>query len=101
MNKHDMFLAMVLTNAKRAEARGVVLTIDRAEARIDMLLLDGSSQPMTPPPAEILMKIIANLERGEREFVSHVFVILIDDVTIQRGPETTVAHIAKWSMEHV
>ncbi|HYG77851.1 MAG TPA: hypothetical protein VEK08_22790 [Planctomycetota bacterium] len=101
MKTHDMFLAMVLTNAKRAEARGVMLTVDRAESRIDMLLLDGSCQPMTPPPADVLLKIIERLEQGEREFTSSVFSIVIEEVSIQRGIDNTIAHISNWSMEHV
>ena len=95
-----MFLAMLLQNARRKEARGLVLTVDRSEARIDMLLLEGSSQPLTPPPAEILMKIIESLERGQRAFSSSVFDVTIEQLTVQRGVDNTVAHISSWSIEH-
>jgi hypothetical protein len=95
-----MFLAMLLQNARRKEARGLMLTVDRSIARIDMLLVDGSSLPLTPPPAEILMKIIENLERGERSFCSNVFDVTIEQVTVQRGVDNIVAHISDWSIEH-
>jgi len=95
-----MFLAMVLTNAKREEARALTLTIDRAESRIDMLLLDGSSRQLSAPPPEIMIKIIEALETGERTFESSIFSITIDAVDVQRGPDNMVAYISQWNMEH-
>lgn len=100
MAKHDMFLAMILQNARRAEARGVVLTVERQVSRIDMLLLDGSCRPLNAPPADILLKIIESLESGQRDFSSSVFAANIETVHIQRGAENTVAHIERWTMEH-
>jgi hypothetical protein len=95
-----MFLAMVLTNAKREEARALTLTVDRAEVRIDMLLLDGSSRQLSAPPSEIMIKIIETLEGGERTFESSVYSITIDAVDVQRGPDNMVAYISQWNMEH-
>lgn len=100
MAMQDMFFAMILQNARRAEARGVVLTVDREESRIDMLLLDGSCQPLTAPPAAVLMKIIESLERGQRAYTSNVFTATIETVHIQRGLDNTVAHIERWNMGH-
>ena len=98
MAKHDMFLAMILQNARRAEARGVMLTVDRAETRIDLLLLDGSCQPLSAPPPEIMLKIIESLERGQRDYSSSVFTATIEIVHVQRGIDNTVAHIERWNM---
>jgi hypothetical protein len=72
MATHNMFLAMILTNAKRAEARAVLLTVDKMQPRIDMLLLDGSSQPISAPPPDILLKIIESLDKGQTEYQSSV-----------------------------
>ena len=95
-----MFLAMILTNARREEARGVVLTVENAKPQIVMLLLDGTCQPLTPPPSDILVKIIESLEQGQREFQSSVFAVGIDTVDIKRGPSSMVASISEWTIEH-
>lgn len=95
-----MFLAMVLTNAKRKEACSLTLVVDRAQPRIDMQFLDGSTQPLVPPPPEVLLQIITGLEQGQREFSSSVFAATIEDVAVQRGPDSMRAHIAAWSIEH-
>ena len=97
---HDMFLAMILTNAKRAEARAVVLTIDKQQSRIDMLLLDGSSQPISAPPPEILLKIIDSLDKGQTEFQSSVYSATVEQVTVSRGADGMQAHVAVWNIDH-
>jgi len=43
MGMHDQFLAMILTNARREEARGIMLSVEDNTTRIDLLLLDGST----------------------------------------------------------
>jgi hypothetical protein len=95
-----MFLAMVLTNAKRAEASEVVLTVEADKSRIDMLLLDGSSQPLTAPPPEVLLRIIAVLEGGQNEFCSNVFTVTVEKVEVERGSGTATARIRNWSIGH-
>jgi hypothetical protein len=100
MAAHDMFLAMMLANAKREEARGIVLTVDNQVSRIDMLLLDGSSKQLTPPPPEILLKIIEILEDGQTQFRSSVFEATIETVKVQRGPSGMAATISSWTIEH-
>lgn len=69
MASHGKFLAMVLVNAKRQEARSVVLTVEGGNARIDMLLLDGSSTPLHAPPAEVLLGIITGLDKANASSV--------------------------------
>jgi hypothetical protein len=101
MAAHDMFLAMILKNAQRAEAKGIVLTVDEKGPRIDMLLLDGSSRPVTSPPADVVQKMIESLEKGQRDFRSTIFIIVINDVKIQRGATSTLAHISSWKTTHV
>jgi hypothetical protein len=91
---------MVLVNAKRQEARSVVLTVEGGNARIDMLLLDGSSTPLIAPPAEVLLGIIAGLDKGEREFSSNVYETNVQEVTIQRGTDSTRAQISRWDVGH-
>lgn len=100
MAAHEMFLAMILKNAQRLEAKGVLLSVDDAKPRIDMLLLDGSSQPVTPPPAGVVLKIIELLEGGQTLYRSSVFAVTIDTVQVQRGATSTHAHISAWSIEH-
>jgi hypothetical protein len=100
MAAHDMFLAMMLANAKREEASGIVLTVDNQASRIDMLLLDGSSKPLTPPPAEVLLKIIQILEGGQTQFRSAVFEATIEAVNVKRGPSGMAATISSWTIEH-
>ena len=100
MAAHDMFLAMILVNAKREEAQGVVLTVENSKSRIDILLLDGSSRPLTPPQPEVLVKIIDLLEDGQRAFSSSVFAVEVEAVKIQRGPSSVQASISDWSIEH-
>ena len=101
-----MFLAMVLTNAKRAEARAVILTVGgpgtatEMHARIDMLLLDGSSQPLSAPPATILGQIIAALEQGQRVFTASVHAATIAQVNVTRAEANKIAYISQWSIEH-
>jgi hypothetical protein len=100
MATHDMFLAMILANAKREESSGIILTVENSKARIDLLLLDGSSRPLTPPPPEILVKIIDRLEDGETSFSSSVFAAQIETVTVKRGPSSIQASISAWTIEH-
>jgi hypothetical protein len=100
MAAHDMFLAMILTNARREEARAIVLTVENATPQIHMLLLDGSTRPLTPPPAEILIKIIESLEQGQTDFRSSVFAVAIETVDVQRGPTGMTASISSWTIEH-
>ena len=100
MASHGMFLAMVLANAKRQEARGVVLTVERDRPGIHMLLLDGSSQPLVAPPAEVLMQILTSLEEGQRQFSSNVYAASIEEVTVKREGEGMSAHISAWSIGH-
>jgi len=101
MAAHDMFLAMILKNAQRAEAKGIVLTVDEKGPRIDMLLLDGSSRPVTSPPADVVLKMIESLEKGQRDFRSTIFIIVVNDVQVQRGSTSTHAHISNWKTTHV
>ena len=100
MAAHDMFLAMILANARREEARGIVLIVENTTSQIHMLLLDGSSQPLTPPPAEVLIKIIESLEQGQTDFRSSVFAAGIEEVKVQRGPSGITASISSWTIEH-
>jgi len=100
MAAHDMFLAMMLANAKREEARGIVLSVDNENSRIDLLLLDGSSKPLTPPPSEVLLKIIEILEGGQTQFRSSVFEATIETINIQRGMSGIAATISSWTIEH-
>jgi hypothetical protein len=100
MATHNMFLAMILTNAKRAEARAVLLTVDKMQPRIDMLLLDGSSQPISAPPPDILLKIIESLDKGQTEYQSSVYSATVEEVTVSRGPDGVQAHVAVWKIDH-
>lgn len=100
MAAHDMFLAMILANARREESSGVILTVENSQSRIELLLLDGSSRPLTPPPPEILVKIIDNLEDGQTSFSSSVFMAEIETVTVKRGPSSIQASITSWTIEH-
>ena len=95
-----MFLTMVLVNAKRQEARSVVLAVDGSRPRIDMLLLDGSSQALVAPPAGVLLEIVASLEAGQRQFSSKVFEASISEVAVQRGADGVTARISGWSVAH-
>lgn len=96
---HDSFLAMILTNAKRVEARALTLTVDKLDVRIDMLLLDGSSQSLISPPPEILVKIIENLEQGKKQFQSSVYRATVETVDVKRGDCNMMAYISAWSIE--
>ena len=91
---------MVLANAKRQEARGVALEVDGMQPRIELLLLDGSSQPLAAPPAEVLLEIMGALEAGQRAFKSKVFAANISEVAVQRGVGSMRARISAWSIEH-
>lgn len=101
MASHEMFLAMILKNAQRAEAKGIVLTVDEKGPRIDMLLLDGSSRPVTSPPADVVLKMIETLEKGQTSVRSSIFIVDIDEVQVQRGATSTHAHITHWKTTHV
>jgi len=96
-----MFLAMMLVNAKRTEACSVVLAVEGATPRIEMLLADGSRRPLVAPPAEVLLEIVALLEQGQRECSSSVYAVNIEEVTVQRGIDSAQAHISRWSVGHV
>lgn len=100
MASHGMFLAMVLANAKRQEARSVVLTVEALKPRIDLLLLDGSTQALAAPPAEVLLQILVSLEEGQRQFSSSVYAAHIEKVAVQRGADSVAAHISDWSIAH-
>ena len=100
MAAHDMFLAMILANAHREEARGVMLAVEDAKSQIHMLLLDGSTQPLTAPPAEVMVKIIESLEQGQTEYRSAVFVAEIEQVDVQRSPTGMSASISTWTITH-
>ena len=100
MAAHDSFLAMILANARREEAKAVVLTVENSKSRIDILLLDGSSKPLTPPPPEVLVKIMDAMEDGQRAYTSSVFAAQIEGVTFKRGPSSLQATISEWSIEH-
>jgi len=100
MATHGMFLTMVLANAKRQEARSVVLAVDGPRPRIDMLLLDGSSQALVAPPADVLLGIMASLEAGQRQFSSKVYEANISEVVVQRSVDGVTARISAWSIEH-
>lgn len=95
-----MFLAMILTNAKREEARAITLTVDKMQTRIDMLLLDGSSQALSAPPPEILLRIIESLDQGQAEFRSSVYAATVEQVTVSRGADGVQAYIEVWSIDH-
>ena len=99
MSSSDMFLAMTLKNAQRAEARGLLLSVEGDRAQIHLLLGDGSSQPLQAPPAAVVLKIIEALEDGQTEFLSSVFCATVDRVRVQRGETNVVAHIERWEME--
>jgi hypothetical protein len=101
MASHEMFLTMILKNARRMEAKGVLLSVDNAKPRIDMLLWDGSSQPMTSPPADVVAKMIGVLESGQTDFRSTVFVVRVNAVQIQRENTMLAAHISAWDIQHV
>src|SRR5438874_1872933 len=100
MAAHDMFFAMMLTNAKRGEARSLTLSVEGSTPAINMLLLDGSRRALTPPPADVLLRIIEALEQGERSFQSSVFTVSIEKVIVRRGTEATVALIEDWTVTH-
>lgn len=95
-----MFLAMILKNAQRAEAKGVALSVLESKPSIHLLLHDGSSQPVTAPPADVVMKIINCLDGGQREFRSSVFIVTIETVNVMKGGTTSVAQIMQWSIGH-
>ena len=101
MAKHEMFLSMVLTNARRIEARAVVLSVDGETSRIDMLLLDGSSQPISAPPSDILLRIIEDLEDGQTQFQASVHSATVEKVNITRMSDGKIAYISQWNIEHV
>jgi len=94
------FLAMVLVNAKRKEARSLLLAVEGENARIEMLLPDGASQPLVAPPADVLLRILGSLEDGEREFSSSVYQVSVQEVAVTRGLDSVQARISAWSMGH-
>lgn len=95
-----MFLAMVLTNARRGEARAVTLSVEGEEPRIDLLMGDGSGQRLVAPPAEVLLKIMESLEAGQTSFSSSVYAATIEQVAVQRSAQGMRAEISQWSIEH-
>jgi len=101
MSKPDMFLAMILTNAKREEAKAVCFSVEGDRSRIDLLLLDGSSRKLAAPPPEIMIQIIERLEAGERQFESAIYSVVIERVSVRRGLEALFAEVEEWSIEHV
>jgi hypothetical protein len=67
---------------------------------IHLMLHDGSTQPVTAPPSDVVMKIITCLESGQREFRSSVFIVTIETVNVMKGGTTNVAQITQWSIGH-
>jgi hypothetical protein len=95
-----MFLAMILTNAKREEARALTLRVEHSRPAIDMMLADGGTRQLSPPPAEIMVGIIELLENGETLFESSVYSVTIEEVQVQRTDCAMIAHINNWTVEH-
>jgi hypothetical protein len=95
-----MFLAMILTNAKREEARALTLFVEDERPGIDMLLLDGSCRQLSPPPAEIMLGIIESLEGGETLFESSVYSVTVEQVEVRRGSTSMIARISTWTVAH-
>ena len=98
MAAQEMFLAMILTNAKREEAQTVELRVDATEARIELIQSGGSRRALVAPPGEILMGLIERLEQGQREFASSVFIATVDSVQITRTPHCTQAAVSSWTI---
>lgn len=101
MSKPEMFIAMVLTNAKRKEAKSVCFTVEGDRTRIDMILLDGSSSKLPAPPPEIMIEMIETLEQGQRRFESAIYAVAIQKITVRRGLEAMLAEVEAWEIEHV
>ena len=99
MAKIDMFLAMVLANAKRVEACGLVLTVQQRNTRMDLVMADDSLQSMTAPPADVMIEIITALEGGQRDFRASVYSTLIEDVEVRRGTDGMQAYIKSWTID--
>src|SRR5437879_4587113 len=100
MNNHDTYLAMILANAKRADASALLLVAEPAPARIAMLMPDGESKPFPAPPGEIVRGLIELLEAGEREFAASVYSACVQEVEIDRAAGRLSARIGSWSIEH-
>jgi hypothetical protein len=96
----DMFLAMILTNAKREEARRLTLSVAGDKPCIEMELDDGGTRMLSAPPVEVLIGIIQTLEQGKKVFESNVFSVRIETVSVRRGPADVVACVSKWTIEH-
>lgn len=95
-----MFLAMILTNAKREEARKLTLCVAGDEPRIEMELEDGSTRALSAPPVEVLIGIIQTLEQGKKVFESSVFSVQVETVSVRRGLTDVVACVSKWTIAH-
>lgn len=95
-----MFLAMIMKNAQRAEASGVALSVMETKPSIHLMLANGSTQPVTAPPADVVLKIIDCLQSGQREFRSSVFIVTIEAVNVMKGGTTNVAQITQWNIGH-
>jgi hypothetical protein len=98
MTHADMFLAMILTNARRADAQALIIAVEPAPCRVGMIACDGESKPFPTPPAEVLRDIIARLEAGERCFEANVHKVEVQDVEIERAPGRLHARINSWSI---
>ena len=101
MNKRDMFMAMTLTHARRAEARGVVLAVENGEAKLDLLMWDGSCKPLAAPPPDVMAEIIAALEAGQTDFTASVHTVVVERRDIKRTSTGVVARIFAWSVEQL
>lgn len=99
MNPHGMYLAMLLSNARRAEAAALLLAAEPAPARIELLMPDGQSRPFPAPPLETVRALIELLETGERDFSANVHSARIEQVEITRAPGRLNARIDAWEIE--
>ena len=100
MATHDMFLAMILTNARREEARALTLTVAAQKSSIEMTLADGTARTLSAPPPEVLTRIIENLAGGQTLFESSVFSVTVETVKLQREAGRLSACIFGWTIEH-
>ena len=98
MNSHPMYLAMLLSHARRAGAAALLIAAEPEPARIEMLLPNGATQPFPAPAAASVRDLIVLLESGEREFSATVHTAVIEDVEITRSPGRLNAKIAAWNI---
>lgn len=99
MNSHTMYLAMLLSHARRSNASALLLAAEPAPARIEMLMPNGDSRPFPAPAPEQVRDLIVLLESGEREFSATVHTAKITDVEITRMKGRLNARIESWEIE--